>query len=67
MGRGNSQRKRERKEQNSLWALQTHARRRREYAALGQHPAYTHLRVVRLRSPRETERWLACFDPRGIS
>jgi adenylate kinase family enzyme len=38
------------------WSLRTYARRRRQYPALlAAHP---HLRVVRLRSPREAERWL---------
>jgi adenylate kinase family enzyme len=42
-----------------LWALQTYRRRRREYPALLQTAEYSHLEVVRLRSPRKTERWLA--------
>jgi adenylate kinase family enzyme len=44
-----------------LWALQTHWRHRRQYpeqfAALGARD------VVRLRSPRELERWLASKKP----
>jgi adenylate kinase family enzyme len=41
-----------------LWVLQTYWRRRREFPILLQQPAYAHLRVVRLRSPRQTESWL---------
>ncbi len=44
-----------------LWALQTHWRHRREYP---QHFArYTGARVMRLRSPRQLERWLASVAP----
>lgn len=42
-----------------LWALQTHGRRRRDYEALSENPAYAHLQFVRLRSPRETQGWLS--------
>lgn len=42
-----------------LWALQTHRRHRREYPARFQQPAYRHLTVVRLRSPRAAAQWLA--------
>jgi adenylate kinase family enzyme len=42
-----------------LWVVSTHARRRREYPALLARPEYAHLRLVRLRSPRETARWLS--------
>ena len=41
-----------------LWAIQSHPRHRSEYPALLATPEYKHLRVVRLRGPRETERWL---------
>ncbi len=41
-----------------LYLLKTYWRRRREYPrALSQEP-YAHLRVVRLRSPRQAEAWL---------
>lgn len=48
---------------NSLfvWALQTYRRRRREYAELPRRPEYAHLRVIRLRSPRETLAWLSAI------
>ncbi|GBF04397.1 adenylate kinase-like kinase [Deinococcus aerius] len=43
------------------WFFRTHWRRRRETPELlAQFP---HLRVVRLRSPREAERWLASLSP----
>lgn len=42
-----------------VWALKTYRRRRREYPTFFQQPEYAHLRVVHLRSPKETVRWLA--------
>lgn len=48
-----------------LWVLKTYRRRRREYPALLAQPAYAHLRVIRLRSPRETRRWLGLVDSIG--
>ncbi|MBN1179738.1 MAG: adenylate kinase [Anaerolineae bacterium] len=42
-----------------VWALKTYRRRKREYATLPVQPEYAHLRVIRLRSPRETAAWLA--------
>ncbi len=49
------------KESLYLWAIQTHRRHRREYP---QHFAgYPGVRVVRLRTPRELERWLASLAP----
>ena len=41
-----------------LWLLKTHPRLRREFPAELARPEYTHLAVVRLRRPRETEHWL---------
>jgi adenylate kinase family enzyme len=41
-----------------LYALKTYRSRRRTYAALGRQPAYGHLEMIRLRSPREAEEWL---------
>ncbi|MCG0239429.1 MAG: AAA family ATPase [Firmicutes bacterium] len=41
-----------------LWALRSYRRRRREYPALLARPEYRHLRVIRLRTPREAEAWL---------
>jgi hypothetical protein len=40
------------------WALRTYRRRRREYPTLFALPQYTHLEVVRLRSPRAAREWL---------
>ena len=42
-----------------LWALQTYPRRRREYPVLFKQPEYAHLAVIRLRSPRSAQAWLA--------
>ena len=41
-----------------LWALQSHPRHRRQYPELLALPEYTHLTVVRLHGPHETQRWL---------
>ena len=40
------------------YTIRTHHRRRANYASLLQEPAYAHLAVFRLRSPREARRWL---------
>lgn len=40
------------------WVLKTHRRNRRTYTDLQADPTYAHLRWVRLRSPRECERWV---------
>jgi len=45
-----------------LWCLQTYWRRRRNYPGVFNRPEHRHLRVVRLRSPRETAGWLARLD-----
>jgi adenylate kinase family enzyme len=42
-----------------LWVIQTHHHRAKQYPILFQQPEYKHLQVVRLRSQRETDRWLA--------
>ncbi len=41
------------------WAVKTYRSRRREYPALLQKQEYSHLQVLRFKSPRETEKWLA--------
>lgn len=41
------------------WVLTTHRRRRQRYEATLQQPEYAHLRFIRLRSPRDTAKWLA--------
>ena len=43
------------------WALGTHPRHRRDYPVLLERPEYAHLSLIRLRSPRETNTWLACL------
>jgi adenylate kinase family enzyme len=45
-----------------LYLFRSHRRLRRTYSGAVQEPAYRHLRVVRLRSPRETARWLASIE-----
>ena len=42
-----------------LWALKTCWKRKRNYPRILSLPEYSHLEVVRLRSPREAERWAA--------
>ncbi len=42
-----------------VWAVRSHARQRREFAALLADPAYAHLTALRL--PRDTSRWLAAL------
>ena len=41
-----------------LWAARTPRRRARQYRGLLADPANSHITVIRLRSPREAERWL---------
>jgi adenylate kinase family enzyme len=48
-----------------LYSYRQHARNRRAYPEALAEPAYAHLRVVRLRSPREGARWLARVEPLG--
>lgn len=45
------------------WMLSTYHRRRRQYAARFQQPEFAHLRVVHLRSPKETKVWLNALTP----
>ena len=47
-----------------LWAIKTHRRRKHEYPELLALPEYERLQVVRLRSPRETRRWLTTATTR---
>jgi adenylate kinase family enzyme len=51
------------KESILLWVIQTHSRRAKEYPSLLKSPQYQHLIQVRLRSPKETARWLASLQP----
>jgi adenylate kinase family enzyme len=41
------------------WALRTYRRRKKEYPHLFSQPAYAHLRVIHLRSPRSAREWLS--------
>lgn len=45
------------------WMLTTYHRRRRQYAELLEQPEYAHLRVVQLKTPKETKAWLASLPP----
>jgi adenylate kinase family enzyme len=47
------------------WFFRTHWKRRRETPA--RIARYSHLNVVRLRSPREAERWLAALSPEAAA
>jgi adenylate kinase family enzyme len=48
------------------WAWHTHGPRRERYAASLAEPAASHLRVVRLRSPRAVRRFLRAVSPEKI-
>ena len=41
-----------------LWALRTHWANRKKYETLLADPRYAHLKLVRLRTPREMRAWL---------
>ncbi len=45
-----------------LWALQTHAHRRRDFTQAMGDPRHAHLRKLRFRSPKETAAWLERFE-----
>lgn len=42
-----------------VWAVKQHRTHRREYPAVLNRPEYRHLCLIHLRTPAETERWLA--------
>jgi adenylate kinase family enzyme len=46
-----------------LWAIRTYRRRRRQYPILLSRPENLHLRVIRLRSPREAAEFLSELIP----
>lgn len=46
------------------WAIRTHRAKRRRYSAYRTDPQFAHVDVIQLRSPRETEQWLAELMPR---
>ncbi|KIM94649.1 hypothetical protein OIDMADRAFT_21361 [Oidiodendron maius Zn] len=41
-----------------VWTFRMHTRHRNDFPALFLQPEYSHLKVLRFRSPRETEMWL---------
>ncbi len=44
------------------WLFKTYWRRKREYPGLFAEPRYSHLTIIRFRSPREANEWLASFE-----
>lgn len=42
-----------------VWVFRSYRRRRRQYPELFARPEFRHMHVIRLRSPRETQRWLS--------
>lgn len=46
--------------QDSLfhWLVKTYARRKREYPVLLSRPEYRHLKLIRLKNPKETDQWV---------
>lgn len=48
------------------WLFRTYWAYRREFPVLFAEPAHAHLRIVRLRRPRDAEMWLAAVD-RGVA
>lgn len=48
-----------------LWAIKTHPRYRATFPTLLASDAYSHLRVVRLRAPRDTQEWLGSLSGAG--
>lgn len=43
------------------WLFQTYWRRKQEYPRLLSQPEHQHLRLIRFKSPKETEAWLKSF------
>jgi hypothetical protein len=50
-----------------LYAVTTYQRRRRQYAALFQSAEYPDLKVVRMRSLKETREWLSSLELRVLT
>jgi adenylate kinase family enzyme len=44
-----------------VWLFKTYWSRRKKYEALLRTPSFAHLQVVRLRSPKAADRWLAAI------
>ncbi len=45
-----------------LWALKTHGRNRHRYTQLPQQPEYSHLHIIRLKTPQATNQWIKALD-----
>ena len=43
------------------WLFKTYGRRRREFPVLFSQPEHRHLKVIRFKNPRDTEKWLKTF------
>ncbi|MCL4530700.1 MAG: adenylate kinase [Chloroflexi bacterium] len=43
------------------WLFKTYWRRKREYSMLFSQPEYAHLKIIQLKSPKETEEWVGQF------
>ena len=41
-----------------FWAIKTYPKRKKLYPELFSQPEYSHLRIVRLKSPKEKQAWL---------
>ncbi|KAF2685855.1 hypothetical protein K458DRAFT_486644 [Lentithecium fluviatile CBS 122367] len=41
-----------------LWTIRMHKQHRNDFPALFEQPEYSHLNVLRFRTPKETEQWL---------
>jgi adenylate kinase family enzyme len=48
-----------------VWAIKTYPRYRATFPVLLANNAYSHLRVVRLRAPRDARRWLGSLSDAG--
>lgn len=44
-----------------LWCLTSYGRKKRQFPPQIARPEYAHLRVLRFRSPRQTDAWLAAL------
>lgn len=45
------------------WLFRTYGRRKREYPILLSQPEHQHLKVIRLKHPKETQSWLENLEP----
>lgn len=49
-----------------VWVIQTHWKRKKTYTRLIEEGEYSHLHVIRLKSPKETKRFLEGIGPSAI-